>query len=688
MRAGNPNFGKAIAGLSVGILLSFLAIHGACADTIQPKTGAAPTNDTQPQPFAHPWRVAQNLLNGDDSLLKPGTTPAPAPASPAPNAPAGGGDLLNGGGLLQGAPANGQVFTGKPAAPAAAPAAQGEQAEPAKKSADGDTAHGELFAKSVYPSAIECSECHPKQFREWAVSSHAYAQLSPIFNAFQRTVNVAFNGSNGDFCFRCHTQVGTALSESPNIPNQQRSEVSREGITCISCHRIDETYNKISGRLFIEKGPITSQVFGPTDNKELKRVLSDSKDYQVSSDPDKPGRKVHGDIKHFAPIRSSTFCGSCHDVTLFNGFRLEEAFSEYRTSPAAANGTTCQDCHMGKVQGRPDGYEFGPAAMIEGVPTRDRRITSHLFSGPDYSIVHPGFFPHNKAAQELATISEWTQFDYKAGWGTDAFEKNLPKDYKFPDRWRSVDDRYDARAIIETQLKLLDYQNQKRLEILRNGYQIGEVVKSDASTSGLSFKVEVKNGTDGHNIPTGFTEERLVWLDTTVTDPSGKVVFHSGDRDPYGDVRDRHSSYVRAGEVPIDDQLFNLQATVLVRNLRGSEQPAVIPIPFPNTALPYVRPATNSAVLTGQPTLVRNQKRNIDPLGHRWAEYSVDGSALTGKGTYKVSVVLRSQMVPVNLVLASQGVGFDYGMSTKAVVDALVEGSQILEKRDFTIDVN
>ncbi len=241
MRAGNPNFGKAIAGLSVGILLSFLAIHGACADTIQPKTGAAPTNDTQPQPFAHPWRVAQNLLNGDDSLLKPGTTPAPAPASPAPNAPAGGGDLLNGGGLLQGAPANGQVFTGKPAAPAAAPAAQGEQAEPAKKSADGDTAHGELFAKSVYPSAIECSECHPKQFREWAVSSHAYAQLSPIFNAFQRTVNVAFNGSNGDFCFRCHTQVGTALSEFAQYSQSaaQRSLARRHHLHFLPSHRRD-----------------------------------------------------------------------------------------------------------------------------------------------------------------------------------------------------------------------------------------------------------------------------------------------------------------------------------------------------------------------------------------------------------------------------------------------------------------
>jgi hypothetical protein len=600
----------------------------------------------------------------------------------------GGGGLLGGGGggLLQGGSApSGAFYTGKPS-----PAAQAPNAAPAAASAapsQADTDHTELFAKETYPSAIECGECHPKQFREWSVSSHAYAQISPIFNAFQRTVNVAFNGTNGDFCFRCHTQVGTALSESPNIPDQQRTEVAREGITCISCHRIDRTYNKVSGRLFIEKGPLTNPVYGPTNDHELKRVMADTQDYQVTSDPAGLGQKVHGDIIHFAPIRTSTFCGSCHDVTLFNGFRLEEAFSEYRTSPAAAAGTTCQDCHMGKVQGRPEGYEYGPAAVVAGVPTRPRRVTSHLFSGPDYSVVHPGIFPQNKAAQEMATISEWTQFDYKAGWGTDAFENNVPAGYTFPDRWRSVDDRYDARKIIDAQLATLAYQNKKRLEILRNGYQLGDFVPGDASPSGINFKIEVKNGTNGHNIPTGFTEERVVWLETTVVGPDGKVVFKSGDRDPYGDVRDRHSSFVRAGKVPLDSQLFNLQAMVLVRNLRGSEQPAVIPIPSPMTSLPFIRPAMNSAVLTGQPALVRNQKRNIDPLGHRWAEYSVDGSALSGKGTYKVTVRLRSQMVPVNLVLASQGVGFDFGMSTKQVVDNLVQGGQILDERNYTIDV-
>ena len=31
-------------------------------------------------------------------------------------------------------------------------------------------------------------------------------------------------------------------------------------------------------------------------------------------------------------------CGSCHDVTLPDGFRLEEAFSEYKLSPAAREG--------------------------------------------------------------------------------------------------------------------------------------------------------------------------------------------------------------------------------------------------------------------------------------------------------------------------------------------------------------
>ena len=37
------------------------------------------------------------------------------------------------------------------------------------------------FADKQYPSARVCGECHPKQFQEWSISSHAYAAVSPMF---------------------------------------------------------------------------------------------------------------------------------------------------------------------------------------------------------------------------------------------------------------------------------------------------------------------------------------------------------------------------------------------------------------------------------------------------------------------------------------------------------------------------
>jgi hypothetical protein len=374
-------------------------------------------------------------------------------------------------------------------------------------------------------------------------------------------------------------------------------------------------------------------------------------------------------------------------VTLFNGFRLEEAFSEYRTSPAAARGTTCQDCHMGNIQGKESGYAMGPAAIIGGVPTRPRKITNHFFAGPDYSIIHPGIFPHNADAQQMATLAEWLQFDHKAGWGTDKFELKLPEGTTFPQRWESVDDRYDAREILNEQFKSLEWAHQMRLEVLRNGYNLAEVVTEKADSSGIAFKVKVENLTDGHNVPTGFTGERLVFLQVTVTDATGKAIFKSGDRDPNGDVRDHYSTFVRSGKLPLDDYLFSLQSHFVVQNGRGGERERIIPIPYPSTSLPRVLPAPVSLIFTGEPATERNHRKGIEPLGHRWAGYEIAGKALTGKGPYRANIKLISQMVPANLVGAIQSVGFDYGMSTAEVVAGVAGGADVLWEKNLTFDI-
>lgn len=550
-----------------------------------------------------------------------------------------------------------------------------------------EEAHEALFAESRFPSASTCGTCHPSQFEEWSVSQHAYSQLSPAYLSLNNKINELANGSNGDFCLRCHNQVGANLGENSFVSNLERHPTSREGITCVVCHRLSKDYNKASGRLALVEGGLTEPVYGPTGNEEMARVLDNTHEYRVVTDPDEAGRKVHKEIKQFASISQPVFCGACHDVTLFNGFRLEEAFSEYRTSPAAARGETCQDCHMGKVQGVASGYDYGPAAVVGGVPTKDRKITSHFFAGPDYSLIHPGIFPHNAEAQQMATLAQWLQFDVDAGWGTDEFEETEPDESMFPEHWESIDDRYDAREIIDYQLERLEWAAEKRLEVLRNGYILGDVVTERAGANGIEFRVQVRNGTDGHNAPTGFTGERLVFLEVTVRDSNGEVIFVSGDRDPNGDVRDGHSSYVHAGDLPLDKHLMSLQSIFVTQNGRGGETEHVIPIPYPVTSLPRVLPAPLSLIFTGEPPTERNHKMGIEPLGERWGHYVVEPEAMSGKGPYVATVKLISQPAPVNLILAMQDVGFDYGITPRQAGDAMVAGAQTLWEKEVTFEV-
>ena len=547
--------------------------------------------------------------------------------------------------------------------------------------------HADLFTEERFPSAFLCAKCHPKHFHEWSMSQHAYAQLSPIFNSMQAKITHLTSGTNGDFCIRCHTQVGMTFNESLFMGNLDRHPVSQEGVTCITCHRAPSLYGISSGRVSIEEGDIFYPVYGPKDNEEVARVIAERDKYKVVTSKEEKGRSIHKEARTFFQLTTSGFCGSCHDVRLVNGFRLEDAFSEYKHSPAAKRGVSCQDCHMGKEPGVPSGYEEGPAAIVSDIPTRTRKLTNHVFPGPDYSVIHPALFPHNPEVHEFAPLKEWLTFDYQAGWGTDAFEDNIPADYKFPVRWNSVDDRYDAHELIEKQRTQLDEVFQMRKKILRVGYQIGQIITERSSDKkGIRFRVEVKNGTDGHGVPTGFDAERLTFLQVTVTDQASKIIFQSGDLDPNGDVRDLHSHYVHNGELPQDKYLFNLQTKFITLNRKGGEREQVLPVNYSIDPLPFVRPETLATPLYRNPRGARKHKRNIPPLESRWAEYEIKSPQLTGNGPYKAHIALRSAMVPVNLVLEVQDMGFDYGMSTRKVVDALVAGHVILWEREVEFD--
>ena len=181
----------------------------------------------------------------------------------------------------------------------------------------GETSHKAVYKKNEFPSAQECGACHFNHYREWSVSRHAYAQISPTFLAYQSTLVKLTNGSLGDFCQRCHSQVGMTNGEDIITSNKNRGDVAMEGVTCVACHRVSKAYGKITGRFPLEPGDIKQPIYGPRPGDELMRVLG------MQTRP----LNVQQEARHLDQLSQPGFCARCHDVRLVNGFRLEDAFS-------------------------------------------------------------------------------------------------------------------------------------------------------------------------------------------------------------------------------------------------------------------------------------------------------------------------------------------------------------------------
>ncbi len=507
-------------------------------------------------------------------------------------------------------------------------------AKPAKKKPETpDDIHRSFLAKlkaeNRYPTAASCAQCHPDHYDEWSVSPHAYAMMSPVFNSMHAFLVDRTSGTTGDFCIRCHTPAGMEQEHDMFGSTLLRPTAVVEGVSCIVCHRVEKDFGNISGRFPIEKGPLSDPVYGPNGNAVLDAAIK-GEEFGLVTKKDEVGKLVHQKAHKSPAIERSAQCAMCHDVNSPAGIRLESAFTDYKNSPAAKEGTSCQDCHMGKTPGAmlPDSQRFkgdghdhnfawGPSARVknssidsgEGLPTKSKKRTNHMFIGPDYSIVHPGLFPHsvdameftyanrfkkvlteeNKALsdylqkvkkeltdeekhrREIATLrkatkeagynakSDWITFNWVDGWGTKAFEEDLSdsarkarlKGVGFP--WNDPKDeagarvrRERARLLLDRQFNLLNKAHAERTRILRRGLQLGEFQVTRNDRKGFEFHVNVHNGTNGHSVPTGFDAERVMFLEATLYDCHGRVLLRSGDRDPNGDIRDLHSAFVHA----------------------------------------------------------------------------------------------------------------------------------------------
>jgi hypothetical protein len=515
--------------------------------------------------------------------------------------------------------------------------------------------HSAVFTQNEFPSAVQCAACHRQIFWEWASSNHAYASISPMFHKFEQALNELASGTVGTFCVRCHQQVGTQKGEPRELPLWERSRVAREGVTCITCHRVGASFGKVNGERHVRAGTIFEPMYNTGGPSNYQSVASKADYYGIASGESEDGTPAHKGSIEFEQIGRAEFCVSCHQVAVHPGIKLEVVWEQYRASPAAELGITCQDCHMGSVPGRAEGYDTAPKAIVNGriVGDANAKHSNHSFYGPGYPIAHPGIFPFNPRALTW-DIREWLLFDWRAAWGTPKWEDDLLKngvDVDFPDIWKNRRDRETARYIIDQNQNLLEKKRRERIAVMENGSRIDGPFFDKGRperNKDLTFRYRLTNTDEGHNLPSGsLGAQPELWLNVVLIDPDGMRVFESGYIDSNGDMADLHSLDVAAGKIEHDDQLFNLQTKFLTTNVKGTDRETYLPVNFDIDQIPFIRPSGVPTSVLNHPPFIRMEGRSLPPLAHRDAVYKVDKSKLYKSGVYKLQVRLRSRAEPI-----------------------------------------
>ncbi|WP_305792772.1 multiheme c-type cytochrome [Sedimenticola hydrogenitrophicus] len=173
-----------------------------------------------------------------------------------------------------------------------------------------------------------CGACHPHQFQDWKDSLHAHAMGPGLLG--QLIEMDPANREEHQACLRCHAPLA-----------EQAGEVA----TWIA-----------EGHSGLAPATPTGVPTGPLFNQGLICTACHLRAWEIHGPParngDESGKTAgpHGGFNPDVAFESSRFCAACHqfesDGFALNGKLLENTFTEWRASPQAAAGQSCQSCHM------------------------------------------------------------------------------------------------------------------------------------------------------------------------------------------------------------------------------------------------------------------------------------------------------------------------------------------------------
>ncbi len=393
-----------------------------------------------------------------------------------------------------------------------------------------------------------------------------------------RQNGVPITGSGGEhWCVNCHSpaeKIDRAVPPWEGLaggnPETRRpvrdllGDQGSEGISCVFCHSVHGPVGGPGSRGYTGNPTWTSFVTGavfparPEDNRGLHGIANSGYEIRTEELFHETGRTFLGSapagkvdpIVHRRPsesadayLRSSEFCGSCHDVRLFGsdvvGVRKGEHFKRLRNGYSewtayardqqrrGKTPASCQDCHMSTYPGI---CEPGPAASGQDEP--------ECPPGSHFVARQPGVFPEaHKAANSLGASTVSTH--YFSG-------VDVPLSSEFP-----------GALVDEPSLDVhgIPLGARRRRDILLRHTFRFEIDGARRTGAGVEIPVVVENIGAGHRVPAGFSQEREFWVHLVVRDASGAVLYEVGRVDrPDDDLRDKIFVRINTSPSSIDER--------------------------------------------------------------------------------------------------------------------------------------
>lgn len=165
-------------------------------------------------------------------------------------------------------------------------------------------------------SPKDCATCHAEQYNDWRTSLHSKAMGPGLMG--QLITMLPGNRDEHQSCLRCHAPLAEQADTLVTEMTSGTEGLHRDGLVCAACH--------------VRK----HQRFGPARKSGLP----------VNTNEKLP----HNGWSVSPAFKDSRFCASCHqfdpDGFSLNGKLLENTYEEWRSSRYAAEGISCQACHM------------------------------------------------------------------------------------------------------------------------------------------------------------------------------------------------------------------------------------------------------------------------------------------------------------------------------------------------------